>query len=42
MNKWDARDKKLKKRKHGMRVDGKSAHLLQQQIIKRAKESGNG
>jgi len=29
-NKWKNRDKKIHKKKHGMRVDGKSVFLLAQ------------
>jgi hypothetical protein len=38
VTKWERRDKKKHKKKHGMRIDGKSVKLLDEIIKKRARK----
>lgn len=37
--KWERRDKKRHKKKHGMRIDGRSVKLLDEIIKKRVRKS---
>ena len=42
LDKANKRDKKINKKKHGMRVDGRSNFLIQYLQYKRAEENKNG
>lgn len=36
---WKSRDRKIQRRKHGMRVDGRSVFVIVEQKVKRSKKT---